>query len=300
MKTRLPPLNAVRAFHAAARHLNLSRAAEDLGVTQSAISKQVIALEDFIGARLFERMPGGLELTEEGKSLRWSIDPAFELLDSAFVHYSRRSPRSNHCRVSTLASFAATVLAPRMQNFRETFPGTELDVLTSDRLIDLEREEIDFSIRYGTSDWDDLVSIPLTPGRLIPVCKPGLLGDAPVGDDLSGCRRIQMFSSDEWRVWSQETGREVWDSTDAFFLEDFLVALRMTEEGQGIALLPQPIVGDAVASGRLQVFSETALDWPQTYHIVHRQGGRPTKQTQEIIDWFVAQVATLAADSGTS
>ncbi|MEO1100320.1 MAG: LysR substrate-binding domain-containing protein [Pseudomonadota bacterium] len=295
MKTRLPPLNAVRAFHAAARYLNLSRAAEELGVTQSAISKQVIALEDFIGARVFERLPGGLELTGKGKSLRDSIDPAFDLLDTAFIHHSRRPPRSNRCRVSTLASFAATVLAPRMQDFRTRFPDMELDVLTSDRLVDLEREEIDFSIRFGTGEWEDLVSIPLAPGRLIPVCKPGLLGSASVGDDLAGTRRIQMFSSDEWRVWSEKTGREVSDSTEAFFLEDFLVALRMTEEGQGIALLPEPIVADAIVDGRLEVFSDTALDWPQTYHIVHRQAGKPAKRTHEIIDWFLDQAATLTS-----
>lgn len=295
MKTKLPPLNAIRAFHAAARHLNLSRAAEDLGVTQSAISKQVIALEDFIGARVFERLPGGLELTEQGKSLRTSIDPAFDLLETAFIHHSRRPPRSNRCRVSTLASFAATILAPRMQDFRAHFPDMELDVLTSDRLIDLEREEIDFSIRYGAGNWDDLVSIQLAPGRLIPVCKPGMVHDTPLEKDLSGCRRIQMFSSDEWRVWSKKTGREVSDSTDAFFLEDFLVALRMTEEGQGIALLPEPIVADAIADGRLEAFSDAALDWPQTYYIVHRQGGKPARQTREIIDWFVEQVAGLTS-----
>ncbi|MEQ1785254.1 MAG: LysR family transcriptional regulator, partial [Hyphomonadaceae bacterium] len=98
----LPPLNAVRAFEAASRHLNLSRAAEELGVTQGAISKQVIALEDFIGVQLFIREPGGLQLTSEGGNLKEAIEPAFTTLADAFARYSRRSPRSNIIRVSTV------------------------------------------------------------------------------------------------------------------------------------------------------------------------------------------------------
>ncbi len=150
--TRLPPLNAVRAFHAASRHLNFSRAAEELGVTQGAISKQIIALEDHVGTRLFERLPGGLLLTNEGKSLKETIIPAFDMLGSAFSRFERRPPRASNFRIATVASFASNVFVSRLDAFRDAFPQLELEIIASDRLVDLEREEIDISIRYGRGD----------------------------------------------------------------------------------------------------------------------------------------------------
>lgn len=156
----LPPLNAIRAFEVASRHLNLSRAAEELGVTQDAISKQVIALEEFIGIQLFVREPSGLQLTAEGGNLKEAIAPAFTTLSDAFARYSRRPPRSNTIRISTVASFASNFLVPRLAKFTERFPGCELEFLTSIRLVDLAREEFDIAVRYGPGDWDGVVATP--------------------------------------------------------------------------------------------------------------------------------------------
>lgn len=120
----LPPLNAIRAFEVASRHLNLSRAAEELVVTQDAISKQVIALEEFIGIQLFLREPSGLQLTAEGGNLKEAIAPAFTTLSDAFARYSRRPPRSNTIRISNVASFASNFLVPRLapREFHRTLP----------------------------------------------------------------------------------------------------------------------------------------------------------------------------------
>ena len=168
----LPPLNAIRAFEVASRHLNLSRAAEELGVTQGAISKQVIALEEFIGIQLFAREPSGLQLTAEGGNLKEAIAPAFTTLSDAFARYSRRPPGSNTIRISTVASFASNFLVPRLAKFTERLPGCELEFLTSIRLVDLAREEFDIAVRYGPGDWDGVVATPLSDGLLIPVCAP--------------------------------------------------------------------------------------------------------------------------------
>ena len=178
MTKPLPPLNAVRAFEAASRHLNLSRAAEELGVTQGAISKQVIALEDFIGVQLFLREPGGLQLTHEGGNLKEAIAPAFSTLAEAFSRYSRRSPRSSAIRISTVASFASQFLVPRLSRFKERFPNCELEFLTSIRLVDLSREEFDIAVRYGPGDWEGVQSEPLSGGTLTPVCSPDVFARA--------------------------------------------------------------------------------------------------------------------------
>src|SRR5579871_2921491 len=149
MNRALPPLNSIRAFEVAARHLNLTRAAEELGVTQGAISKQIISLEDYIGAQLFEREPGGLRLTNEGGSLKEAIQPAFIMLAEAFMRYSRRPPRSNVIRISTTSSLASQFLVPRLAEFRRAHPDVELEFMTTHRLVDLAREEFDLAVRYG-------------------------------------------------------------------------------------------------------------------------------------------------------
>lgn len=190
----LPPANAVRAFETASRHLNLSRAAEELGVTQGAISRQVIALEDFIGVQLFVREPGGLRLTNEGGSLKEAIEPAFTTLSEAFSRYSRRAPRSNAIRISTVASFAWQFLAPRLPEFRQQHPDVEIELITSIRLLDLTREEADIAVRYGLGEYQGLVATPLVKGLLTPVCSPALVEKA--GGDVArlfaSARRLQQ------------------------------------------------------------------------------------------------------------
>jgi DNA-binding transcriptional LysR family regulator len=158
MSRTLPPLNAVRAFEAASRHLSFSRAAEELGVTQGAVSKHVISLEDFIGAQVFVRSPTGLSLTQEGYTLMEALRPAFAMMTDAFAHYHRRPPRSSTCRIATLASFAAQVLVPRLPEFRRMHPDIEIEFITSVRLVDLTREEADIGVRYGLGEYEGAVS----------------------------------------------------------------------------------------------------------------------------------------------
>ena len=174
MSRSLPPLNALRAFEAAARHLSFSRAAEELGVTQGAISKHIIALEDFVGAQVFVRAPTGLSLTQEGYTLTEALRPAFAMMSDAFAQYHRRPTRSNICRIATLASFAGQFLVPHLPAFRAAHPDIEIEFITSTRLDDLTREEADLAIRYGLGEYEGLVSTRLVKGVLAPVCAPSV------------------------------------------------------------------------------------------------------------------------------
>lgn len=286
---RMPPLNSVRAFCVAAKHLNFSRAAEELSVTQGAVSKHVIALEDFIGARLFERMPGGLALTGEGKSLYQTVDPAFDILSSAFERFSRRPPRSNIFRLSTIGSFASQFLVPRLRDFQTSLPHIELEILTSDRLIDLGREEVDVSVRFGAGEWDGLVSTPLDDALLTPVCAPQVF-DEMAGRDLPGLfadtRRIQIFASNEWNKWSDVTGVDLSDCCTPFYMEDFVVALHAVLSGYGVALLPDLLVRKHLAEGRLKRFSDIDVTWGWTYHIAHVAGAERRPIVKEVLDWL--------------
>lgn len=284
----LPPLNAVRAFEAASRHLNLSRAAEELGVTQGAISKQVIALEDFIGVQLFLREPGGLQLTHEGGNLKEAIAPAFTTLAEAFSRYSRRAPRSNSIRISTVASFASQFLVPRLSRFKERFPTCELEFLTSIRLVDLAREEFDIAVRYGPGGWEGVQSEPLSAGTLVPVCAPAVLERA--GGDLNRLladnRRIQSSAMNEWRHWAEAANIDLARVTPTYIMEEFTVAISGALAGEGLALSPDILVMDRIRRGELVQFSPTSVRTGYCYHVVHTTAALRRPFVTQVIAWL--------------
>jgi len=293
----LPPLNAIRAFEVASRHLNLSRAAEELGVTQGAISKQVIALEEFIGVQLFLREPGGLQLTHEGGNLKEAIEPAFTTLAEAFARYGRRPPRSSTIRISTVASFASQFLVPRLSRFRERFPGYDLEFLTSIRLVDLSREEFDIAVRYGPGGWDGVVSTPLSGGRLLPVCSPAVFERA--GGDvtrlLADNRRIQSAAANEWRGWAEEASIPISAVTPTFMMEEFTVALAGVMSGEGLALSPDVLVMDRLARGDVVQFSPVTVKTGYAYHIVHAPNAPRRPVIAEVIAWLKEQAGSAGA-----
>ncbi len=290
----LPPLNAVRAFEAASRHLNLSRAAEELGVTQGAISKQVIALEDFIGAQLFHREPGGLRLTNEGGSLKEAIEPAFTTLSEAFSRYSRRPPRSNVCRISTTASFASQFLVPRLGMFRDRFPGVDLEFLTTIRLVDLSKEEFDIAVRYGGGQYDGVISMPLSEPVLIPVCTPQVLAEG--GDSLAtllaSARRIQCSAYNEWRDWAEMEKFDLSGVGPTIVIEEFQVALMAALAHQGLALLPEILVRDRMKRGELVTFSPTRVKTDYNFYIVHTPNASRRPIVPEVIAWLKSEATS--------
>jgi LysR family glycine cleavage system transcriptional activator len=289
----LPPLNAVRAFEAASRHLNLSRAAEELGVTQGAISKQVIALEDFIGAQLFHREPGGLVLTNEGGSLKEAIAPAFNMLGEAFSRYSRRPPRSNVCRISTTASFASQFLVPRLHVFREKFPDIELEFLTTIRMVDLAKEEFDIAVRYGGGAWDGVVSTPLSERVLYGVCTPEIFerNQRDPRTIVLNERRIQCATYNEWRDYAELTKTDFSGTKPTIVIEEFQVALTAACHGQGVVLLPEILVRERVKRGELVVFSDKRVRNEYTFHVCHTPNFKRSPLVPDVVAWLKSEAA---------
>jgi LysR family glycine cleavage system transcriptional activator len=289
----LPPLNAVRAFEAASRHLNLSRAAEELGVTQGAISKQVIALEDFIGAQLFHREPGGLVLTNEGGSLKEAIAPAFNMLGEAFSRYSRRPPRSNVCRISTTASFASQFLVPRLHVFREKFPDIELEFLTTIRLVDLAKEEFDIAVRYGAGVYDGVISTPLSEPVLYGVCTPEIYerNQRDPQAIVLNERRIQCATYNEWRDYAELTKTDFSGTKPTIVIEEFQVALTAACHGQGVVLLPEILVRERVKRGELVVFSDKRVKNEYTFHVCHTPNFKRSPLVPEVVAWLKSEAA---------
>lgn len=262
MPMRLPPLNAVRVFDACARHLNFTRAAEELSVTHSAVSKQIAILEDFVGERLFDRSGPRIALTDEGRRLRDLVLPAFAQLHQAFTQHGRQSPGSRILRVTTAASFAAQVLVPALPQINSALPDLTIHVTTSDRPLDLSREAVDVAIRYGKGNWPGLHSEALSPGKLVAVTAADI--------ETSTQTRIQTFAIDEWaRVDSS-----LRPSGDVIMLEQFVVGLEAAKAGLGIALLPDVLVQRSITSEQLRLLPIPAVDWDDAFHFLHHPESR--------------------------
>ena len=170
--------------------------------------------------------------------------------------------------------------------------------MTSDRLVDLHREEIDFSVRYGHGHWEGLDSIALVPPTLVPVCHPALaecIANADIETLLQKHRRIQIFSRDEWKIWSEHNGYNLGVSENVFIMEDFLVAMNAVLAQQGLALMPEILIRDHLADGRLVQFGKAYEGWDQTYYIARRAGGRQRQIVDRVIAWLQSE-ANPAAD----
>ena len=222
MPTRLPPLNALRTFEAAARHLSFTRAADELFVTQAAVSHQIRTLEEHLGTALFRRMNRALMLTDEGQALLPAVREAFDLL-SAGVRRVQDLCSGGALAISTTPSFAASWLVGRIARFQALHPEIELQLGATPRLVDFAREDIDCGVRYGMGDWPGLVRQRLFQTALVPVCSPSLLdGPNPLRRPEDLMRHTLLHTLDEpddWRLWLRAAGVDGVDPTRGLKLE---------------------------------------------------------------------------------
>src|SRR6476646_8877669 len=210
MTARLPSLNGLRAFEAAARHLSFTLAASELNVTQTAISHQIRRLEEELGIRLFVRQNRALALTPEARDYLPGVRAAFNDLRLATDRLLRKDD-DKVLTVSTLASLAAKWLLPRLTDFQEAHPGIDVHITTSTSLVDFQRDDVDAAIRYGRGQWPGLRADWLMADELFPVCSPSLLrGDKPLRcpEDLKSHMLLHTSNanSDDWRLWLTAAG----------------------------------------------------------------------------------------------
>jgi len=210
MSARLPSLNGLRAFEAAARHLSFTVAASELNVTQTAISHQIRRLEEELGIRLFVRKNRALALTPEAQDYLPGIRAAFNDLRLATDRLLRHE-NDHVLTISTLASLAAKWLLPRLSAFQEAHPGIDVRITTSTSLVDFQRDDVDAAIRYGRGQWPGLRADWLTADQLFPVCSPALLtGPRPLRrpEDLADHVLLHTSAgpSDDWRLWLTAAG----------------------------------------------------------------------------------------------
>ena len=256
-------------FVAVAEHLSFTRAADALGVTTSAASMQIQALEDYLRLALFRRNGRQVELTAEGAALLPKVRQGLAGLESA-LDEARADRGAGPLRVTTLSSFLAQWLMPRLPAFGELYPRIDLQIHTSIEPVDFVRTGIHAGIRFGTGEWPGLHIEKLIDEWLVPVCKPSLLkkhGMVTGAEDLKRYR-LMHSTSEPWSTWLfNDNDVERWPASGAAF-DDSVAVIRATAAGQGLALARWSLVAEEVHEGRLAIASPRALKFFRSYYFI--------------------------------
>jgi LysR family glycine cleavage system transcriptional activator len=295
MTARLPSLNGLRAFEAAARHLSFTLAASELNVTQTAVSHQIRRLEEELGIRLFVRQNRALALTPEAKDYLPGIRAAFNDLRLATDRLLRRDD-DRVLTVSTLASLAAKWLLPRLSTFQESHPGIDVRITTSPGLVDFRNGGVDAAIRYGRGHWPGTRAEWLTADELFPVCSPALLeGDKPLRCPEDLVHHTLLHSSggydDDWRLWLTAAGLPSNISKQPGLTFDLiLLTLQAAIDGSGVAMGRTSYVEADIAKGRLVVPFKVTLPADAGFYLVSPEAKADPPKLRAFRQWLKASV----------
>jgi LysR family glycine cleavage system transcriptional activator len=292
MRPRLPPLNALKAFEAAARHESFTRAAEELCVTQGAVSHQVKALEAELAIKLFNRERQRLIITEAGRDYLTVVRDA---LDRIAVGTERLLQRQSAgvLTVSTSPDFAAKWLVHRLGHFAEAHPSIDLRVSAAMHHVDFAREDVDMAVRHGDGNWPGLDAVQLSTEQLFLICSPKILSGRRLGKpaDLLKFPLIHLDSRADWTRWLRATGLSDDQVKHGPVLNRASMVIDAAINGQGIALARTTLAAWDLINGRLvRPFSET-LRLSKTYWIICPRATSNLPKIVTFRDWLLAEAA---------
>ncbi|AIV65081.1 transcriptional regulator GcvA [Burkholderia pseudomallei] len=293
---RLPMLNALRVFEAAARHESFSRAADELSVTHGAVSHQMRALEAELGVPLFVRHGKRLALTDAGGRYAQQVRAALALLADA-TREVRASERDKRLVVSTLPSFAARWITPRIGPFIERHPEIDLELRASDSLVDFARDDVDVAIRFGHGVYPGLHVEPLLDETFFPVCAPTLNGGMLPETPADLVRYPLLRSDDElWRPWFDAAGLDtLTEPKRGVLYQDSSNLLQAAIDGQGIALVRRSLAVPEVAAGRIVRLFDIAGPSPWHYFFVCPPSLAQTPRVKALRSWLLDEIARFRA-----
>ena len=249
MDLSLLPLNALRAFEAAARHLSFTRAGLELRVTQAAISHQVKGLEKILGVPLFRRLPRGLALTEEGEALVPVLTDVFRRIAGTLDRFEKGRLREV-LTLGAVGTFVTGWLLPRLPEFYAAYPFVDLRLLTNNNRVDLAGEGLDYAIRFGDGAWHGTDAWRLFEAPLSPVCAPVLARRLRQPADLARETLLRSYRTDEWSQWFAVAGVPC-PAVRGFIFDSSLTMAEAAVQGAGVALLPLRMFGHDLRQERL-------------------------------------------------
>lgn len=297
MLRRLPPLNALKAFEAAARHESFTRAAEELCVTQGAVSHQVKALETELGLKLFIRERQRLVITELGREYLAVLRDAFDRI-ALGTEQLRQRQTSGVLTVSTSPDFAAKWLVNRLGHFLDAHPEIDLRVSATMQHVDFAREDVDVAVRHGEGNWPGLEAVRLSLEELFPVCSPKLMSGPRairVPADLLKHPLLHMEDRQNWARWLEAAGVQDTCAVHGPVLNRASMLIDAAVDGQGVALARTTLAAWDVINGRLVRPFATALPLTRTYWIVCPRATASLPKIAAFRDWLLAEAADDAA-----
>ncbi len=295
MSKRLPPLNALRVFDAAARHLSFTKAAEELFVTQAAVSHQMKSLEDFLGLKLFRRRNRSLLLTEDGQSYYLDIKEIFIAINEATRKLQARIAKGA-LTVSLSPSFAIQWLVPRLSGFNQSFPGIDVRIQAIDREEDKLADDVDVAIFYGRGNWPGLRTDRLYPEYLLPVCSPSLLmGDRPLKTpaDLAKHTLLHDLSRRDWQAYIRQLDMQQHINVQQgpIFSHSSMV-IQAAVHGQGVALANNVMAQNEIDAGRLVCPFNDVLVSKNAFYLVCHDNQAELGKIVAFRKWILTQAAT--------
>ncbi|OFA05663.1 transcriptional regulator GcvA [Duganella sp. HH101] len=289
---RLPNFSALRAFEAAARHENFSRAAEELHLTHGAISHQVRALEQELGRELFVRNGRQVKITSDALKFAQFLGKSFADIAAA-ADAMRAASVNRRLTISSIPSFAARWLAPRLGRFIDRHPDIEVVLQSSGQLQDLARDGIDVGIRFGRGNYPGLVVQRLMGDVYYPVVSPYYRGGQRPATPQDLRQHTLLRSVEPWSPWLHAAGVDMAEPSGGLMFEDLSMLIRCAADGNGVALVRHVVAMQEIASGQLLRLFDTATPCPDEYFFVSPPGAAGKPQVQAFRDWLLEEIAAF-------
>jgi LysR family glycine cleavage system transcriptional activator len=287
MQTAFPPLNPLRTFEVAARLCSLTLAAEELNVSQVAVSRQVKVLEEYLGVILFRRLHRGIELTDEGRLLFEGVNRAFNDISNATRRVSRRG-RRDILAIQSYTTFSQRWLIPRLTHFHDAHPKIEIRLSSSIAPVDFETQNLDAAIRAGKGDWHGLHCEKLVDIELVPICSPAFQRQHNLRhpDDL---RRVRLLHSmarpTDWQAWIKRAGANV-DPTPGIRFESSALAYEAAAMDSGVALAVKVFVKRQLQNGSLIAPFDQVCFSGEGYFLTWPKTVPPSPTLKKFLDWM--------------
>ncbi|QIM65826.1 transcriptional regulator GcvA [Frederiksenia canicola] len=290
---KLPPLNALKAFESAARYLNFTKAADELFVTQAAVSHQIKLLEDFLNVQLFHRRNRLLELTELGLQYFDEIRPLLEHIAAATERIRLKNGREI-LTISVPQTFGMHWLVPRLNDFHQQFPEIEVRIKGVDQDEGLLGKEIDVAIYYGSGNWQNVESVRLTESPLVILASPKFLEQSPLNkpEDLIGKTLLHVFSRNKWKrvIDKFELKAQIdVDETGSMFSHTFM-ALQAAMHHQGIAVANKLVAQHELEQGNLIEPFPTGLNDEKSFYVVYPTQVAKVEKVQRFVEWIMEEI----------
>jgi LysR family glycine cleavage system transcriptional activator len=292
MAPRLPPLHTLRAFEAAARQLNFSRAATELNLTHGAISHQMKALEHELGVALFERRSRGVALTEQGRRLATSVREGLGCIARGVAELRSRPSRS--LTVSVLPAFATHWLIPRLGDFNRRHPDIDINIRASQSLVDFATDGVDIAVRYGDGRWPNLVAVHLAHEDVFPVCSPRF-ADSRLPRSLAELAGATLLHTPQqpWDEWFRALGSDVIPPHRGMTFSETDLLLRAAIDGLGIALSRRVLAQPELDTGHLVRLLNFSVRAQRSYFIIYPDSIEPSPRLQIFRDWLLEQARAV-------